>query len=277
VTIDGSREQEQILLLGSADGMFVLGTPAFVQIEHPEPSDRLRVNGNRGDDLISASSDIMRHTLDGGDGVDSVMGGPGDDVLIGGDDFDDIAGEGGDDVAYMGDDPDRFTWQPGDGSDVVEGGRGHDSMFFMGNDEAEAFDLSADGRRLRFTRDLGSIDMDLNDVEEIDTMALRGADTITVGDLRRTDVGQLGVNLAPSFGTADPDGAADRVVVTGTQRRDEIAVTGQNRAVDVTGLAAVVGITHAEPLDTLAIRTAGGDDTVDSSGLAPGVIGLALE
>jgi Ca2+-binding RTX toxin-like protein len=277
VSIEGTDDQEQILLLGSQTDMFVLGTPVFVQVEHAERSDRLRVDGRGGDDLVGGTTAVMAQTLVGGDGADSVIGGPGDDVLIGADGFDDVSGSKGDDVAYMGGAADRFTWQPGDGSDVVEGGAGQDSMFFSGNDLAERFDISAAGRRVRFTRDVDSVAMDLGDVEELDTMALRGADTITVDDLRRTGVDLVGVNLAPSFGTADPDGAADRVVVTGTPRRDSIAVTGVGRAVDVAGLAAAIGITHAEPLDTLAVRGGGGNDSVDSSGLPPDTIGLALE
>jgi Ca2+-binding RTX toxin-like protein len=277
VTVDGSDAQEQILVLGALDRIVLLGTPVFTQIDDPETSDRLRVNGRRGDDLVGASSALMRQTLDGGAGVDTVVGGPGDDLLIGGDDFDDISGGPGDDVAYMGGDADRFTWQRGDGSDVVEGGSGDDSMFFTGDDVPEVLRMTADGRRLRFTRDVGSIAMDLDGVEEIDTMPLRGADTVDVGDLHRTDVELVSVNLAPSFGTADPDGAADRIDVTGTGRGDAVRITGQNRAVDVAGLSPFLGITHAEPLDTLAFHGAGGSDTVDSSGLAPGVIGLAVD
>ncbi len=43
--------------------------------------------------------------------------------------------------------------------------------------------MSANGARVRFTRDIGNITMDLNDVEAVDVRALAGADTITVDDL----------------------------------------------------------------------------------------------
>ena len=72
--------------------------------------------------MLSASTDAMRITLDGGDGGDVLLGGPGDDVLIGGDDFDDVKGGRGDDMAYLGGDFDSFSWAPGDGSDSVDGG-----------------------------------------------------------------------------------------------------------------------------------------------------------
>ena len=103
----------------------------------------------------------MALTLDGGDGSDVVLGGPGDDTLIGGADFDDVKGGKGDDVARLGGDFDRFSWAPGDGSDDVDGGASRDSLFFLGEDAAEAFDVSATGRRVRFTRDVGNITMEL--------------------------------------------------------------------------------------------------------------------
>jgi hypothetical protein len=279
VVVNTSDEQEQTLVSGFGGTVFVLG-PTFVQIDRAETTDRLRVNGRGGSDLLSTSTAAMQMTLDGGADSDTVLGGPGDDVLLGGTDFDDVAGGRGDDVASMGPDFDRFTWRPGDGSDVVNGQGGRDSMFFTGSADAEAFDLAADGRRLRFTRDVGSIAMDV-DVEVIDSIALGGADVFTIGDLRETAVQEVNASLAPSFGTPSGDGAADRVAVTGTDGDDAVTVTGRtvfSGSVTVAGLPVKVGISHAEgALDTLAIATLGGDDTVDSSGLEPGTIQLAVD
>jgi Ca2+-binding RTX toxin-like protein len=198
VIVNTSDEQEQTLVTGFGGAVFALG-PTFVQIEGAETTDRLRVNGRVGRDLLSTSTAAMKMTLDGGDDSDTVLRGPGDDVLLGGADFDDVAGGRGDDVASMGADFDRFTWRPGDGSDVVNGQGGRDSMFFTGSADAEAFDLAADGRRLRFTRDVGSIVMDV-DVEVIDSIALGGADVFTIGDLRGTAVQEVNASLAPTSG-----------------------------------------------------------------------------
>src|SRR5439155_3569695 len=60
---------------------------------------------------------------------------------------------------------DTFIWDPGDGSDIVEGQAGVDTMRFNGANIAEQFDASANGNRLRFTRNVGNIVMDTNDVE----------------------------------------------------------------------------------------------------------------
>jgi Ca2+-binding RTX toxin-like protein len=280
VEVDTSNEDEQVLALGFGASVAVLG-PSFVQVDGPEPTDRLIVNGRDGDDIVSASTAAMAMTLDGGDGTDTLLGGPGDDVLMGGDDFDDVQGRRGDDRAFMGGSPDRFSWAPGDGSDSVDGGRGHDSMFFLGSADAERFAATAHGRRVRFTRDVGSIVMDLEDLEEIDTLAGRGADTVAIGDLSRTPVDLVDISLSPGFGAPGGDGEADRVEVTSTDRNDDLTVTGRvvvAGTATLTGLPTRVNVSHAEgTLDKLAINTRAGDDTVDSSGLQPGTIGLEVD
>ena len=69
-------------------------------------------------------------------------------------------------------------------------------MRFNGANVAEHIDLSANGSRLRFSRDVGNITMDTNGVETVDFNALGGADTITVNDLTGTDVRNVNVDLA---------------------------------------------------------------------------------
>jgi Ca2+-binding RTX toxin-like protein len=275
VSVDGSDEQEQISVLGFAQTVVVIGAPVFVQIDNPDPEDELTVDGRGNDDLVSSSTAALTQTLRGGAATDVLLGGPGDDVLEGGDDFDDVAGRAGDDTARLGDSPDRFTWNPGDGDDVVEGGTGHDSMSFNGTDAPEVVELSADGRRLRVTRDIDSTMTDLGSVEEINHSPRGGADTLRVEHLSRTPVDLVHANMGAGFPTGD--GAADVIEVSGTPRADSIAVTGVGRAVDVAGLSALVELTLLDPADTLALHTGGGNDSVDSSGLAPGIVGLVVD
>ena len=280
VTVAGSRDDDQTSVLAFGGGVAVLAA-SFVAIDGAEPTDRLAVGGGDGDDILSASTAAMRMTLDGGDGSDVLLGSPGDDLLIGGDDFDDVKGGRGDDVASLGGHFDRFSWAPGDGSDSVDGGASRDSLFFLGSDDAEAFTVSADGRRVRLTRDVGSIVMDLEDLEEIDTLAGRGADTFAVGDLRRTPVQLVDVSLSPGFGFPAGDGHPDRVTVQGTERTDRMTLTGRvvvGGTATLTGLPATVNVSHAEgTLDVLGIDTRSGDDTLDSSGFDPATIGLEVE
>ena len=149
-------------------------------------------------------------------------------------------------------------------------------MLFNGANVAEKIDLSANGGRLRFTRDIASITMDTNDVERVNFVALGGADQITVNDLSGTDVTQVNLNLAATGGAGD--GAADTVIINGTSGDDVIAAAGDASGVSVFGLAAVVNITGAEAAnDRLVVQALAGDDVVDASGLAAGAIQLAAD
>jgi hemolysin type calcium-binding protein len=279
VILNGTPGDDDPSVLGF-EGIAVVGWPAFVHIQHPEPTDRLTINGRGGDDLMSASSlkaDAIGVTLDGGPGADVLFGGDGADVLIGGPEFDDVRGNKGDDVVDLGSDIDRFIWNPGDGNDVVDGQGGHDVLFFFGTNDAEVLDLSAQGHRLRLSRDVANVVMDLDDMEEINPVVNGGADTIAVGDLSATGVDEVNVNLEPGLGTPGGDGVPDRVLATGTDGDDAVTVAGANGTVAVTGLAAAVGITHAEGIDSLAIDTRAGHDTVDATGLAPNTIQLTTD
>jgi hypothetical protein len=263
LVVNGENGQEQSLIGGALGKVVVIG-PTFVQVEDPEQTDRLRFNGRGGDDLIGASTGLMRMTLDGGPGTNTVLGGPGDDVLIGGNGSDDMNGGKGDDVVRMGANFDRFTWAPGDGDDDVDGGASNDSIFVTGSDAAERFSVVRHLHDVRFKRDDATLD--LAGIEEIDAIALGGADLFRVGDLTGTAVDQVNPSLAPSFGTALGDGQADRIELPA----GDVTVTGGHGAVTVTGLAARIGITHSDGLlDTLAV-----DGTADVSGMEPGTIGI---
>jgi Ca2+-binding RTX toxin-like protein len=160
-----------------------------------------------------------------------------------------------------------FQWDPGDGSDLVEGGDGADRMIFNGANIAETFEASANGERVRFTRDIGSIVMDLNDVEAIDLNALGGADKVVINDLSGTDATEVNVNL--SAGAGGSDLLADTVTVFGTNDADGVTVAGNAAGTTVVGLAARVNIIGADAtLDRLTINARAGDDAVDASGLA---------
>ena len=109
-------------------------------------------------------------------------------------------------------------------------------MLFNGANINESIDVSANGGRVRFTRDVANIVMDLNDVETIDVKALGGADTLTVNDLSGHRRDQRGADLAATGG--GDDGAADNVIVNGTNGDDVVTVAGAAGSAQVTGLAA---------------------------------------
>jgi len=276
----GSSERDNIAVGGFQNTVFVLG-PTFVQIDGADRFDRLRVNGRGGRDDISASTDLMRLTLDGGDGGGTLFGGPGDDVLIGGDGFDDVAGGKGDDSAYMGADFDRFTWRAGDGSDDVDGGASRDSLFLQGTNGVEVFDFFRFGHGVRFVHDPNAEAVDFRRVEEVDAIALGGADVFGVRDLSGTGVDLIDLSLAGNFGAPGGDNAQDQIDLFGTDGDDDLTVVGKKviaGTATVTGLATKLNLTHTEgTLDSLAIHTGEGDDSVDSSGLAADVIQLETD
>src|SRR5262249_28839887 len=153
---------------------------------------------------------VISLTIDGGAGNDSITGSQGADKLIGGDGNDVVIGGRGDDFAQLGAGNDVFVWNPGDGSDTVEGQDGFDTLQFNGANIAEKIDISANGSRVLFTRDIATVTMDLNGVERVEFNALGGADTIKVHDLSGTNVTQVAVNLAGTLGGSTGDGAVDQ-------------------------------------------------------------------
>ena len=99
-------------------------------------------------------------------------------------------------MAFLGAGDDTFQWDPGDGSDTVEGQDGTDTMLFNGSGEARSLMSRPTASGCGFTRNLGNIVMDLNDVEAIDLNALGGTDTTTVNDVSGTDLVEVNINLA---------------------------------------------------------------------------------
>ena len=73
---------------------------------------------------------------------------------------------------------------------------------FNGANINENINISANGSRAQFTRDVANITMDLNGVENIQFNALGGADTITVNDLTGTNVSQVNLDLGGNDGAA---------------------------------------------------------------------------
>ena len=186
----------------------------------------LTVNGLGGNDSINAAglpAGAMELILDGGAGNDTLTGSDGADFLLGGDGNDSVVGGRGDDVALLGTGNDTFRWAPGDGNDIVEGQAGIDTLDFDGANITENIDISANGGRALFTRDVANIVMDLNDVEHIQFKALNGFDHVAVHDLTGTDVTQVAIDLAGAGNPAAGDGTADSVSVDGTnaQRPDQ--------------------------------------------------------
>jgi Ca2+-binding RTX toxin-like protein len=281
VTVNGRAGNDNINVSDVNGTVLVTGSPATVAIFNAEATDQLVINGGAGDDVMIASgltAGAIGLTIDGGAGNDVIVGGQGADKLLGGDGDDAVAGGRGDDVAFLGAGNDVFGWNPGDGSDIVEGQAGLDGLIFNGANANENIDISANGNRVRFFRDVANITMDLNGVEGIRFEALGGADNIAIHDLSGTDVPGAGVvvDLEGALGSGVADGQLDTVTIDGRSGDDAITVTSANGGVAIAGASAPVFIFHADATDQLILNGGAGNDVIDASHLPAGQISLTL-
>ena len=126
-----------------------------------------------------------------------------------------------------------------------------------------------------FLRDVASVTMDLNDLENIEFRALGGADNITIGDLSGTDVSRVDLDLRGPNGRGDD--AADAVTVNGTNGADVFGAAGDAGGVNVFGLHAAVNLFFTEAAkDRLILNGLGGDDVINAQSLEADGVQLAV-
>jgi Ca2+-binding RTX toxin-like protein len=162
-----SRDAAGKMLVNSAAVAVVGGTPTVAN------TTRIRVFGLGGDDVISLDEvngslpaanlfgGADNDTLTGGSGGDRLFGQAGDDRLLGkggndlvfgGSENDTMTGGDGDDQVFGQAGNDRTIWNPGDDTDLNEGGDGVDTVEVNGGNGTEQFTATANGTRVRFDR-----------------------------------------------------------------------------------------------------------------------------
>jgi Ca2+-binding RTX toxin-like protein len=249
---------------GTTDFSFNRSAFSAIDVEAGGGNDEVRLDPN---------FDLGNVTVNGGGGDDTIIGSAGADVLLGGAGDDTIDGGRGNDTVDMGAGKDRFLWDPGDGSDTVEGGAGNDVLEFHGSNAPEHIDVSGNGSRVRLFRDVAAITMDMNGIEGLDLSTVGSADTVTVGDLTGTDLQKANIDLSGVRGTGTGDGAADTVIVNGTDGPDDAKASSTGGNVLVSGLSTQVQVSGFDPtLDNVDVNTLGGDDTIESG---VGLVGAA--
>jgi hypothetical protein len=145
-------------------------------------------------------------------------------------------------------------------------------MLFNGANVGEILTVSPNGGRVLFTRNIATVVMDLNAVENLEFNALGGADNFTVNNLAGTDLTGITVNLASTPGGSTGDAQPDVITVNGTNNPDNISLTADAGAVQVSGLPSIVRITTPEvALDSLIVNGLGGADVF---AVGPGVTTL---
>src|SRR5262249_28771579 len=237
VIVNGTQGADTVTIASSGASVVVNGLAAKVTLTGSEgANDSLTVDGQAGNDTINASG------LNAGQVKLTINGGAGNDTKIG----------------SQGRDP--FVWEPGDGRRTNQGGSGQKNLQVDGAAINEKMEISANGGHARLTRDVGTITMDLDNVEAIDVQAKAGSDTITVNDLAGTDVSKVNIDLGGA------DGSPDTVVINATNGDDAITLTNNNGVVTVSGLGEDITINGFEATDRIVINGLAGDDVINASG-----------
>ncbi len=230
---------------GTADFAFDRATFTKVVVKALGGDDEARIDQSGGTFIDEAI------TFDGGAGDDTLNGGAGVDTLIGGSGNDVVDGSFAVDTIALGSGNDHFLWSPGDQSETIEGQGGNDAVSFTGSGANEIINVSANGSRVRLTRNIASIDMDLASIEKIALQPFGGTDVVTVDDTTGTPLDVVEADLG---GDATPDTLTAR----GTEGPDAFKA-GIN---GVTGVGARTEVFNADPTgDVHQIAALGGDDT----------------
>jgi hypothetical protein len=134
--------------------------------------------GEGGNDTLTGGSG--NDLLDGGPGNDTLLGKGGADTLHGGDDNDMLTGGTGDDQVFGDAGNDRMIWNPGEGTDLNEGGPDADIVEVNGGNGDEAFSTTANGTRVRFDRvSPAPFSIDIGTTENLVLNMNGGTDTFT--------------------------------------------------------------------------------------------------
>jgi hypothetical protein len=261
ITISGGLGNDAAGVVGTEDPLLARGAP-------------VTISGGGSNDNLSASVP--------GTAPVSVNAGAGDDVVSGGDGSigpEKISLGGGNDkfVSTLDVFSSPFTAR----NDVVDGGTGKDTLELRGTFESESLSLSADAGHLIALHD-GGDRTDSIHVENVTWFGFGGndeggaGDDITVNDLSGTGV----VNFTPDFSSPSdataPNNSADQLRVVATPGADHITVNSFGATINVSGLAPAITPVLLDASDVLRIDTLAGNDTVDTSGLPPGLVQLQV-
>jgi Ca2+-binding RTX toxin-like protein len=193
-----SRDAAGKILLNGGAGKILGGTPTVANTANITA---FGLDGNDTITLNEANGALVKASLFGGAGNDVITGGSGNDQLFGESGNDTLLGKGGNDLLFggAGNDTltggdgndqmfgeagnDRMIWNPGDDSDLMEGGSGEDTAEVNGGNGAETFTITANGTRVRFDRVTPApFAIDIGTTEHLTLNANGGDDVINAGN-----------------------------------------------------------------------------------------------
>jgi Ca2+-binding RTX toxin-like protein len=197
-TIVASRDVAGNILINGGAVAIIGGQPTVAN------TGTIQIFGQAGNDAISVderNGAMPAVLLFGGAGNDTLIGGSGNDQLFGGAGNDTLEGKGGDDLLFGGDGNDTLIggtgndqmfgqagndlmiWNPGEGTDFMEGGDGIDTAEVNGGNGAENFTVSANGTRVRFDRiSPAPFSLDIGTTENLVLNMGGGDDVFTAGN-----------------------------------------------------------------------------------------------
>ncbi len=166
-TIEVSRNAAGAILVNGGAVAVIGGAPT---VANTALMNLFGLSGNDGLTLNEANGALPKANLYGGGGQDVLAGGSGADLafgqsgndvilgrggvdmLFGGSNADTLTGGDADDLVFGQSDADRMIWNPGDDTDLNEGGLGTDTVEVNGGAGDEVFTTTANGTRVRFDR-----------------------------------------------------------------------------------------------------------------------------
>jgi hypothetical protein len=270
-TVDGTTlltdVEHVVLRLGTGADQITVNTSTGAKLSkmtidlRPSPTvatgdghpDTISVNATIGTDNVSIAGAAGSLTLSGLAPMIQIQGSDyARDTLIvhGGPEADSI------NAAGLGADAIRLVVRGGQGSDdVIDGGTGNDTLQVIGANIGETIGVTANGSRLRFTRDVGSVVVEAAAVERLTFAAMGGSDTISLGDLNQTAVRQVALDLAGPASAAG-DGQPDTISITAVTS-DAVATTLGPGSMAITWHGVRYSVTGVEPgNDRLVLQTA---------------------
>lgn len=251
-----------IASLETGKASFFGGSDTFISIENligSENSDVLtgnifdnRLEGRGGSDQIF-----------GGAGNDSLQGGEGIDLLEGGDGVDFLSGGKDNDTMIGGNGGDTFNWDDGDGSDVMRGDSGEDTLSFKGSvAQGDVITLNPVGIDVLLQRtNLAPITLKMQSVEKFNINGLGGDDVLIVQNLR-------------------PSSGVTQIAFNGGAGNDRMQITSTSATIEASGGLgndSLVGADFNDKLfgqegNDILVGGAGNDELTGATGLGRGEI-----
>ncbi len=252
-TLQGNKANQAIFNRNNL-GQFTLtvdGTEKF-EINGGGGDDKLKVknlshtevktvafNGGDGDDVLNATQAKVSIYADGGAGKDKLYGSSKKDHISGGDGVDALYGNGGKDILigdkgndriYGGKGNDLLIWNNGDGSDLMRGGKGYDTVQVNGATElGDRFRVKAKGDKAIFQRvNLGKFALNIDAVEQLEVNGGGGDETFTLENLAPTDIKKVVFNGGEGNDRLSGQDARVKIQADGGEGHDVLLGSNQN-------------------------------------------------